>query len=719
MRPHERRVTVLASAAAGLLLLTAASTAPAQNVGEIVAWGYMGPPPGDNSGFVAVAGGEQHSLGLKGAGSIVVWGAQSPPPGGNSNFVAVSACPGNGRHSLALRSDGSVVAWGLNDHGQCNVPTPNTGFVGIAAGQWHSLGLKADGSVVVWGETAGGVGAVPTPNAGFVKIAAGAFHNVGLKSDGTVVVWGTCQYGECTVPQPNAGFVDIAAGGHHCLALRSDGSIVAWGWNASMQCSPLPAPNTGFVKIAGGAAHSIARRSDGSIAAWGSNSNGQCNVSSPSGPFSDIAGGGNHTLAIWSGVRIIESPGDVSTCVGQSVTLAVTSEGLPPVSYQWRKRAVPGDPNSAVAIQDDPNHIEGSHDATLIIDPVRSDDAGVYDVVVSNMYGWVTSTPATLSVRLRIDSQPTGANRCAGDWVMFCTAASGDGPLTYQWRKDGTPIPGATYPCYFDAQVAPGDAGVYDCVLTNPMCSSYSEPAVLVVGTPPAVVEHPAGVTGCAGERVELCVSADGLPEVSYQWRRNGMEIDGAEDACLVLDPITEADAGAYDCVLSTFCGSVTTAAAILTVHVSPSITQSAVGQTKWLGDSLSLCVEATGSPPLTYQWRKNGEPIGGWNKCYTDTFLSLADSGTYDCVVSNACGVDTSPPIVIVVNGCPGDLNCDGTVDFFDIDAFVCALQGPPCYNALFPHCRYLLGDCDGDGYVTFYDIDRFVQLLGTPCGE
>ena len=51
---------------------------------------------------------------------------------------------------MALKADGTTVGWGSNTYGQCNVPSPNSGFVAIAAGSSYSLGLKANGSIVAW-----------------------------------------------------------------------------------------------------------------------------------------------------------------------------------------------------------------------------------------------------------------------------------------------------------------------------------------------------------------------------------------------------------------------------------------------------------------------------------------------------------------------------------------------------------------------------------------
>jgi hypothetical protein len=181
-----RQVSISALVCLGILLL-GAGVAYCQQTGSILAWGgnYAGQcdVPAPNEGFVAVAAGEDHSLGLK--------------------------------------SDGTIVAWGGNYLGQCDVPSPNEGFMAVAGGGGHSLGLKADGTIVAWGWNELGQCDVPSPNEGFVAVAGGEYHSLGLKTDGTIVAWGDSTYGQCDVPSPNEGFVAIAGGFSHSLGLRS------------------------------------------------------------------------------------------------------------------------------------------------------------------------------------------------------------------------------------------------------------------------------------------------------------------------------------------------------------------------------------------------------------------------------------------------------------------------------------------------------------------
>jgi len=191
---------------------------------------------------------------------------------------------------------GSIVAWGLNNHGQCDVPAPNSGFIAIAAGWYHSLGLKEDGSVAAWGSNSYGQCNVPAPNSGFIAIAAGRFHSLGLKEDGSVAAWGLNSNGQCDVPAPNSAFIAIAAGYYHSLGLKEDGSVVAWGWNSSGQLN-VPAPNSGFIAIAGGYEHSLALKEDGSVVGWGNNYHDQ--ATPPGGnDYVAIATGSHHSLAL-------------------------------------------------------------------------------------------------------------------------------------------------------------------------------------------------------------------------------------------------------------------------------------------------------------------------------------------------------------------------------------------------------------------------------------
>ncbi len=60
-----------------------------------------------------------------------------------------------------------------------------------------------------------------------------------------------------------------------------------------------------------------------------------------------------------------------------------------------------------------------------------------------------------------------------------------------------------------------------------------------------------------------------------------------------------------------------------------------------------------------------------------------------------------------------PGDTNCDGVVNFDDIESFVLALISPAAYQAAQPNCARLTADVSDDGVVSFDDIDGFVAAI------
>ncbi len=69
----------------------------------------------------------------------------------------------------------------------------------------------------------------------------------------------------------------------------------------------------------------------------------------------------------------------------------------------------------------------------------------------------------------------------------------------------------------------------------------------------------------------------------------------------------------------------------------------------------------------------------------------------------------------------CRGDANCDGGINWRDIDYFVAAMSGEQSWRDMFlpgtPGCTYANNDVNGDGVVNWRDIDPFVAVMGTSC--
>ncbi|MFH1748780.1 MAG: DUF1028 domain-containing protein [Planctomycetota bacterium] len=59
------------------------------------------------------------------------------------------------------------------------------------------------------------------------------------------------------------------------------------------------------------------------------------------------------------------------------------------------------------------------------------------------------------------------------------------------------------------------------------------------------------------------------------------------------------------------------------------------------------------------------------------------------------------------------GDANCDGIINAYDIDKFICAVSAECDYESLYPACNRALSDCNQDGQVDAYDIDAFIDLI------
>ena len=115
-------------------------------------------------------------------------------------------------------------------------------------------------------------------------------------------------------------------------------------------------------------------------------------------------------------------------------------------------------------------------------------------------------------------TQPASKTVNVGGSVTFTAAASGTPAPTYQWRKNGVSLAGATGTSYTIASVATGDAGTYTVVAANSAGSATSNGAVLTVNatnSAPAFTVQPASQTVAAGAPATFRASASGTPTIN------------------------------------------------------------------------------------------------------------------------------------------------------------------------------------------------------------
>jgi len=344
---------------------------------------------------------------------------------------------------------------------------------------------------------------------------------------------------------------------------------------------------------------------------------------------------------------IITQPANQTVTVGQTATFSVTASGAAPLTYQWYKGGVA---------------ISGATSSTYTTPATVSGDSGsLFTVTVANALGTVTSTPATLTVTATaatgpaITTQPVSQAVTVGQTANFSVTASGTGPLTYQWYKNGTAIGGATSSAYTTPVTVSGDTGsVFTVTVTNAGGTVTSSPATLTVNTAPTIINQPASITVTVGQTASFSVTASGTGSLTYQWYKNGTAIGGATSTTYTTPATVIGDTGSLFTVTVTNAGgTVTSSPATLTVNTAPTITNQPASITVLVGQTASFSVTASGTGPLTYQWYKNGTAIGGaTSTTYTTPATVSGDTGSvFTVTVTNAGGTVTSSPATLTVN--------------------------------------------------------------------
>ena len=309
--------------------------------------------PGPSGPVTEIAAGQLHSLALTATGQLYAFGGNfagqlgSGTRGGieeanpTPTLVALPGASGpvtqiaaGGEHSLALTSTGQLYAFGSNQFGQ----------LGIEA----NSGAEAANPTPTLVALPGAVGPV-------TQIAAGGRHSLVLTSTGQLYAFGDNGYGQLgdttnngtatpnptptlvTLPGAGGPVTEIAAGGEHSLALTSTGQLYAFGWNGYGQLgietnsnTPNPNPTPALVtlpgaggpatQIAAGGNHSLALTSTGQLYAFGWNGYGQLGFETNSGTETP-----NSTPAL---ATLPGAVGQVTQiAAGRQDSLAVTSAG--------------------------------------------------------------------------------------------------------------------------------------------------------------------------------------------------------------------------------------------------------------------------------------------------------------------------------------------------------------------------------------------------------
>lgn len=340
---------------------------------------------------------------------------------------------------------------------------------------------------------------------------------------------------------------------------------------------------------------------------------------------------------------VIISASSTTICAGGSVTFTATpTNGGSSPTYQWQKNG---------------SNISGATSATYTTTTLAHND--VITCILTSNAGCVTAPTATSnSITITVSNSvvpvvsvsASNTTVCAGTSVTFtATPVSGAGNApTYQWKKNGNNISGATSATYVATGLAAND--VFSCVMTsNATCASpatATSNTVTINVTPavtPAVTISTPNSAVCAGTTVVFTATpVNGGASPTYVWKRNG-NVQSSTSATYSSSSLVNNDVITCELTSNAQCASPVTANSNpITITINPlvnaGINIAATQTTICTGNSVTFTATPVngGSNPV-YQWRKNGASINGATSAtYTTSTLANGDNFTCD-ITSNA----------------------------------------------------------------------------------
>jgi hypothetical protein len=436
----------------------------------------------------------------------------------------------------------------------------------------------------------------------------------------------------------------------------------------------------------------------------------------PTNSFASASGFGQFQVGVQGTQPIVSAqPSNQITCNSASTSFSATASSGIISSVVWQISTNNGGIYSNLTISSPysvtnpslPTILNAAATTTLNISNSSGLNGNLYRAVFTNVTGGANSNSGLLTANSNpgITTQPVVQVACVGSAATFSVVATG-GSLTYQWRKGGSNISGATSSSYSISSVVTGDAGNYDVIVTN-TCSSVTSSAVaLTVNELPVITTQPTSQTVCSGNITTFTIAASGSG-LSYQWQKdnialvNGVNgVSGATSATLTISPTPVSAAGIYNVVVTGTCSPFATSNdVVLTVDEGAVITGHPSGQTVCAGTTnVQFTVAATGTG-LTYQWKKDGNSLsngvnisGATTTTLTLATAAAADAGSYNVVMgttnctsgitSNGAALTITTPVIpsvsiAVTSG--SNPTCSGTSVMFTATP---ANGGTPSYQ-------------------------------------
>lgn len=383
------------------------------------------------------------------------------------------------------------------------------------------------------------------------------------------------------------------------------------------------------------------------------------------------------TRSLGVSTNITVQPVLASGCIGDNANFSITSLGSGLI-YEWRLEGV--------ALVDDAR-IVGSATNSLSITGLIAADDGNYTCQVSGDCGNELSNSVSLTVDepVSITLHPVSDEICEGQNTSFSVNATGTG-LSYLWYIDGAPIaPAETGTSYIIANAVIGTHnGAYYCEVSNGCTSENSNTVNLIVNETITIlaIDQPTDVADCEGALVNFTVNPSTGTNLSYQWRKDGVDIfdvgtvSGTSTNTLTITGVVVGDQADYSCYVNNVCDASTSLSGTLTVSEAIAVTAHPQTQTGCSGDPLNLVTIATGTN-LTYLWYIDGAPVPAeTNSVFAIGSYTLGgDDGTYYCEIKNSCGItNTNDAIVtdgvstLITTDPTNELRCVGGVVSFNV---------------------------------------------------